>query len=327
MDYQPTTDGFMFMGHLAPTFESNLRGGTYCSVYLIVNEKEGCLIDTSITAHHAEKIYRMIEDSGCEVKYIVLTHDHFDHVANAGAIKERFGGKIMAHRLDVPMIENPLFLFSESATNTFPEWSRPDFLNAMNMSVETWESYHNTIETFICFPQRVDETVEDGQELALGNLRLRIIHTPGHSPGSISIFKPDTKNIYTGDLNLFPKRPYPIGNIKATEESLLKVKSLGASFLGIGHETPPQGVAEVRNYLVKRVKGLFDEEMCVLEALRVKGPLTVEEVTDIVFPDTGRHREYPNPDLGIYCHLLRLSHEEITKTIFEDGKFYWRLSD
>jgi len=316
----------MFLGHLAPTFESNLRGGTYSSVYLIVRKKEGCLIDTSITADHCEKIFRMIEQSECELKYIILTHDHFDHVANARAIKERFGGKILAHRLDVPMIENPLFLFSDSAVNTFPEWSPPNFLKTMNMSVETWESYYNTIKTFICFPQRVDEIVEDGQEIAVGDLKLRIIHTPGHSPGSISIYIPDSKSLYTGDLNLFPKRPYPIGNIKATQDSLLKVKRLGACFLGIGHETPSEGLVEVRNYLTNTLIELYNAERCVLEALRVKEPLTIEEITDIVFPNTRRHKEYPNPDLGIYCHLFQLSHERAVKTIFQDGKTYWKIN-
>jgi glyoxylase-like metal-dependent hydrolase (beta-lactamase superfamily II) len=325
MDFLRIPDGFMLAGQHAITLSSNLCGGTFSSVYLIVNKDEGCLIDTSMTKRMFQNICRLIKKSRCKLRYVLITHDHYDHVANAKTIKSKFGGLIIAHALDIPMITNPLFLFSHSSEHHFPDWSLQDLMQGMNMSQENWNQYHQLIKKYVCFPQEIDDTVEEGQILRIGDVQLQVLHTLGHSPGSISVFNPKTGSLYIGDLDLGPGRPYPIGNVKSWEESLLKIKRLNALFLGVGHSSPIKGKENIQDFLSGTLMKIYDRERNILEALQSNRDIDVETLTDILFPLYKRNRAYPNRDFTTYCHLLKLHQEgEITRETRE-GKTVWNI--
>lgn len=327
MSYIKTQDGFTFIGRHATNLESNLTGGTRSSVFLIISGGEGCLIDTGITEEVSRIIGKMIEESGCSLKYIVLTHDHFDHVANCSEIKERFGGTVVAHPLDMPMLENPLLLFSEDASQYFPQWSLQNLLEGMSMSQENWGRYRQIISNHIFFPQYVDKTVVDGDVLTVGEVDLEIAHTPGHSPGSLSVYNRSSLSLYVGDLLLGPGRPFPIGNYNSYERSLLKVKNFRASFLGVGHEPPAIGFGKVRKMILGKIIDSYKRETGIIQALSSKNFLNVEDLSDIIFPEYKRNRQYPNRDFSTYCHLLKLQNEGIITRFIRDGVTRWKLAD
>jgi hydroxyacylglutathione hydrolase len=102
-------------------------------------------------------ILRALADDTLKAKYIINTHGHFDHVSANGKIKDATGAKILIHPLDAPMLSS---LSSNAAI--------------FGISVEN--------------SPPCDQTIEEGDTVSFGNVTLSVIHTPGHTPGGISLF-------------------------------------------------------------------------------------------------------------------------------------------
>lgn len=116
--------------------------------------KEAVVIDPG---GDADTILLSLADSKLKVKYIINTHGHFDHVSANGKMKDATGADILIHPLDAPMLEklssNAAF-FGVSVENSPP----------------------------------CDQTLEEGDTVSFGDITLKIIHTPGHTPGGISLY-------------------------------------------------------------------------------------------------------------------------------------------
>ena len=113
-----------------------------------------------------ERILLSLADSKLKLKYIINTHGHFDHVGGNKKMKEATGADILIHLLDAPMLSrlsSDATLFGFSAENSPPP----------------------------------DRTLEDNDTISFGEIRLKVIHTPGHSPGGISLYT-DSK-LFVGD--------------------------------------------------------------------------------------------------------------------------------
>ena len=129
--------------------------GSYTNTYLVYDEKtfDGALIDL---ANNLDEIQEFVESINIKIKYLILTHCHADHIAGLNNIKKIFPDtKILIHEKDANgLIEDKINLSS------FLE-AEPNFIEA-------------------------DLLLKDGDVIPLGNLQLKIIHTPGHTAGSIS---------------------------------------------------------------------------------------------------------------------------------------------
>ncbi len=116
--------------------------------------KEAVVIDPG---GDADTILLSLADSKLKVKYIINTHGHFDHVSANGKMKAATGADILIHPLDAPMLEklssNAAF-FGVSVENSPP----------------------------------CDQTLEEGDTVSFGDITLKVIHTPGHTPGGISLY-------------------------------------------------------------------------------------------------------------------------------------------
>lgn len=106
----------------------------------------------------AEVIIELLRRSGLQLRYILATHAHFDHVGAIKALQEVFGGETLLHRADLPLLEN---LAAQGPSFGIRVGPVP----------------------------RIDRFVEEGELLSLGkgNDQIQVIHTPGHSPGGISL--------------------------------------------------------------------------------------------------------------------------------------------
>lgn len=91
------------------------------------------------------------------VKYIINTHGHFDHVAANKGLKDATGAMLMIHAADAPMLGQ--IARSASMWGLSGEDSPPP-----------------------------DQTLAEGDRIRFGNLELQVIHTPGHTPGGISLY-------------------------------------------------------------------------------------------------------------------------------------------
>ncbi len=116
--------------------------------------KEAVVIDPG---GDADTILLSLAESKLKVKYIINTHGHFDHVSANGKMKDATGADILIHPLDAPMLEK----LSSSAA-------------FFGVSVEN--------------SPPCDQTLEEDDTVSFGDITLKVIHTPGHTPGGISLY-------------------------------------------------------------------------------------------------------------------------------------------
>jgi glyoxylase-like metal-dependent hydrolase (beta-lactamase superfamily II) len=114
--------------------------------------KEAVLIDAG---GDLEATSKLVNNYNAKIKYILNTHGHLDHVAGDYDIHKNMGAKVLLHKADEFLIDS----FQEHIT-------------MFGMAK------YNT--------PKVDEYITDGQEIKLDGLTFKVIHTPGHSPGSVS---------------------------------------------------------------------------------------------------------------------------------------------
>ena len=105
---------------------------------------------------------------GLQLKYIVVTHAHLDHIAGASALRELTGAPVLYHQVDLALTA----VMEEQAA-----W----------MGVPTPD---------VALP---DESAETGTVLRLGGHAFHILHTPGHTPGSICLHAPEPGLLLAGD--------------------------------------------------------------------------------------------------------------------------------
>jgi len=157
------------------------------NVYLIVDEVP-VLIDAG---RNAEAILGNVEKfvDPRKVEFIILTHCHHDHTAGVPALKEATEAKVLIGEGEV------CDLGDDVATGSYLYEEDPAEFG-------------------------VDGTLEEGDVINLGDWSLQVLMTPGHSPGSISLYEPRAKVLFSGDTLL------PHGNIGRTRRSGEAVKVL-----------------------------------------------------------------------------------------------------
>ena len=193
------------------TIKRFILGPGFTNTYLIwdKNHKIGLIIDP---ADETELLLKYIEKESINLKYIVLTHGHFDHVGAADGLQKKTRAKIIINKKELETLKSvPLQarLFGLQA----PKIPTPDIF------------------------------VGDGDMIGEDKLTFRIIETPGHSPGSISLYNEKETIIFSGDT-LFKRSigrtDLPGGNfqilIKSIKEKLLTLP--GNVKVYPGHEEP-----------------------------------------------------------------------------------------
>jgi hydroxyacylglutathione hydrolase len=139
-------------------------GGFAVFAYIVACKEtnEALVIDP---AGNEEKILKEAKDRGYVIKYIMNTHSHVDHIMGNRTMKELTGAKIIIHELEARSLvnQNPSMMQMFGAEQSPP----------------------------------ADITVRDGDYVTVGNTSLLVIHTPGHSPGSICLYH--TSIVFTGD--------------------------------------------------------------------------------------------------------------------------------
>ena len=146
--------------------KSMVVGSLEANCYLVADEetKEAIIIDPGA---EGEKIRRLIEKGGLVPAYIVNTHGHIDHIGANGYLKEKLRDiKICIHPADTQMLSDPLQNLSSFAGQSNPS-------------------------------PAADLMLEDSYEIKLGKLSLKVVHTPGHTPGGICLVTEG--KVFTGD--------------------------------------------------------------------------------------------------------------------------------
>ena len=122
--------------------------------HILGSGREAIIVDPGA---EPERILRFVKDSGITANLIVATHTHFDHVLGVDKIRDALKIPFQIHKDDLPILES-----MQTRVRQFMGFDVPP-------------------------PPRVDGYLKDGDILKVGTENVRVIHTPGHSPGSISL--------------------------------------------------------------------------------------------------------------------------------------------
>jgi len=149
-------------------------------VYLVDEGDRNTLIDTGIPVDF-KKLQSQLSGMGKsinDIDYIVLTHCHSDHCGNAARIKEMSHATIIAHETEAAFIAGRDHI-------RYRKRGRSLLWSVINL-------------LFRSRPVHVDNVVHDGDKLDIP-CKLEVLHTPGHTPGSIALYHADKKILFTGD--------------------------------------------------------------------------------------------------------------------------------
>jgi hydroxyacylglutathione hydrolase len=145
-------------------------GALACNCTILADERSGDAIVVDGGDGVAEVLARL-EHNGWRAKYLIHTHAHIDHIGDVGALRDRTAAKALLHAADLPLYA------------TLP-------LQAQWLG-------------FAPAPKIVslDGELRDGDVLELASVRCRVLHTPGHTPGSVCFEVRDEENVtlLTGD--------------------------------------------------------------------------------------------------------------------------------
>ena len=202
---------------------SDITDAKDCSIYLL-DLGELVLIDTG-AGTSVDKIISNIEKLGLDPKKIstvILTHCHIDHVGGANQLKKRYGARIIMHELDAAVVE------------------RGD----NRMTSAYWYGV-------IFAPLPVDmKLTKEEEQLKFNDQEVVCLHTPGHTPGSISVYLDlGGKRILFGQDIHGPFLPEFGSNISRWQKSMEKLLELKADILCEGHFGVYQPNEKVTEYI------------------------------------------------------------------------------
>ena len=211
--------------------------------YLILGEKV-TLIDSGVSG--AEAIIfdylRKIGRDPKEISMMVLSHSHPDHLGAAKTIKEATGCLVAAHPNEIAWIEE--------TEKQFKERPVPGFRALVGGSVA------------------VDRPLRDGEIMTIEEgLDFKVMHTPGHSSGSISLFVEQEETLFTGDALPFPGDLPIYEDISGCLASIRKIKSqAGVKVLLSSWEPPIRGQERIIARIEKSVAYLRKIHNAVIAA-------------------------------------------------------------
>jgi hydroxyacylglutathione hydrolase len=223
-----------------------LKGIRGANIYLLHSADKLSLIDTGMPGQ-AAKILTKIREFGfnsSQLKNIILTHAHIDHIGSTKELADITSAHILAHNQESPFIEQTDILPVASGLAGLFKW------------LEKWLLPRSAAAS-------VDRGLEDGERLdILGGVQ--VIHTPGHTPGAICLYQPEKKILFCGDT-LFNQHPVtgrpglrlPIKTFTIDRETARKSVekltrfSIKTIFFGHGKPIDEKGTEKIQDLLHK----------------------------------------------------------------------------
>ncbi len=184
-------------------------GQLQTNCYIIESKSHALIVDAG---DESERILRFIKDLNAAPTQILATHTHFDHVLGVEEIRKATKTQFLIHPEDLPMLQS-----MQSRVRQFMGFEVPP-------------------------PPKVDGYLKDGDLLRVGDETVRVIHTPGHSPGSVSLY--GTGYVLTGDAlfnQSIGRTDLPGGDLttllSSIKEKLFKLDDETVVYPGHGPET------------------------------------------------------------------------------------------
>lgn len=214
----------------------------FANLFLVYSAKGIILVDSGVAGAES-RIVEYLAATGRrpeEIGLLILTHSHPDHLGGAAAIQRLTGCKVAAHPAERQWIEDTE---RQAAERPVPGFSR-----------------------LVAGPVAVDRLLADGERLTLGELAGEILHTPGHSPGSLSLYLPGDRVLLCGDAVPLPGDLPIFTDWQASQASLARLQQIPeVEWLLSSWDQPRQG-QEVSAVLANGQAWLERIRVCVAEA-------------------------------------------------------------
>jgi hydroxyacylglutathione hydrolase len=204
-------------------------GQLQTNCYILQSQDHALVVDPG---DEPERILRFIKDIKSVPNNIVATHTHFDHVLGVDSVRKAVKAPFVIHRDDLPLLQ-----VMQSRVRQFMGFEVPP-------------------------PPKVDSYVKEGDSFKLGKDEIHVIHTPGHSPGSISLAGDGF--VLTGDAlfnQSIGRTDLPGGDLKtllaSIRRKLFKLDDETSVYPGHGPETTI-GDEKLANPFVGKSAGALD---------------------------------------------------------------------
>jgi len=159
------------------------------NVYLVGTPPRVAVVDPGA---ESERVFREIDRHGWKPERILLTHGHVDHIAHCAQVAERYGIGVWVHPADLPYLENV-----------------------------QWPEVEEMLGARPC--PRPEGFFADGGTVDVAGLALRVLHTPGHTPGGVCLIDEASRSILVGDTifaGSVGRTDLPGGDWKTLERSI-----------------------------------------------------------------------------------------------------------
>ena len=221
-----------------------LTRGQFLNMYLIVNGDNLALIDTAMGAGDIDTVEKELREFGwslSNIKNILITHAHPDHIGGLAALQKRVNAHTYVHRLDAPVVRG-----------ASPQVMAP--LNELNF---LWRMIAPAMANVKMPPARVDTEFQDGDELSEVLEGLKVVHLPGHSYGHSGFWLEKEGVLIGGDVMMnfpwglsFPIRA-PSPDWAGVKDSIRKVREMNPPILGLGHGKVVHGEVREKTARIK----------------------------------------------------------------------------
>jgi hydroxyacylglutathione hydrolase len=250
---------------------------------LILFSDEITLIDSGVKGSY-EGIFAYILKNGRsteDITRLILSHSHPDHIGSAAEIKARTGCVIMAHEAEKVWIENISLQNQQRPV--------PGFFNLVDRSVT------------------LDHTVTDNEEVRLGlKWYLRVIHTPGHSKGSLSFHFPNDKLLFTADAVPLENDIPNYDNYFELMNSINTIRKMSDTEILLSSWAEPAiGNKEIQFLIAKGEKYIENIHQAVMQYYAVQDKANFENCQNLI-NSLGLPAAFINP----LAHRAFLSHLE-----------------
>lgn len=241
------------------------------------------MLDTSDPNKTAyiELLEKVLEEEKAKITTVVLTHWHTDHIGALNNLRER---------------------------------------NIIDDDCKVWKFPRSDLDEN--FDElRLSKLIDNHQFTVDENIKLRAIHTPGHTTDHAIIFNENDKTLYSGDC-ILGEGTAVFEDLYDYMNSLRKILELKPEKIYPGHGNVIEGAVEKIQYYISHRQ---ERERQILEVLSTKSPQTVMGIVEVIYRETPENL-WKAAAFNVHHHLTKLKKEEKVNQLEKDNEEYWEIS-